>query len=263
MSDPVGKMDDVDATAVIDTPRGRAARAAQQALGGLPRPFWVLWTGTLVNRLGFFVEPFMALYLSSVRHLSLATVGAVLASYGAGSVSSQLIGGALTDRVGRRATLTFGMLANAAALLGLGYARGLPSLVAASVALGVTIDMYRPAASALVADLVPAADRARAYGLLFWAVNLGFSVAMVLGGTLARAGFTSLFWIDAVTCAVFGLLVWRAVPETLPAARGDGAAHERGGFATALRDPVRDRHGGQRPGDRRGPASRRCLAAAA
>jgi MFS family permease len=231
-------MGDVEATAVIDTTRGRAGRAAQQALGGLPRPFWVLWTGTLINRLGFFVEPFMALYLSSARHLPLTTVGAVLASYGAGSVSSQLIGGALTDRIGRRATLTFGMLANAAALLGLGYARGLPSLVVASVALGVTIDMYRPAASALVADLVPAADRARAYGLLFWAVNLGFSVAMVLGGTLARAGFTSLFWIDAVTCAVFGLLVWRALPETLPAAREDGAAHERGGFATALSDPV-------------------------
>ena len=59
----------MEATAVIDTTRGRAARAAQQALGGLPRPFWVLWTGTLINRLGFFVEPFMALYLSSARHL--------------------------------------------------------------------------------------------------------------------------------------------------------------------------------------------------
>jgi MFS family permease len=148
----------------------------------------------------------------------------------------QLAGGVLTDRLGRRATLTAGMLANAAALLGLGYARGLAPLFAASVAVGVTIDMYRPAAAALVADLVPAADRARAYGLIFWAVNLGFSVAMVLGGTLARTGFTTLFWIDAVTCAACGLLVWRAVPETLPATREGEAA--RGGFAAALRDPL-------------------------
>ena len=228
----------MEATVVTLPPQGRAVRVAQQAVGGLPRPFWVLWTGTLINRLGFFVEPFIAVYLSSARHLALAEVGAVLASYGAGSVFSQLIGGALTDRIGRRATLTAGMLANAAALLGFGYARGLPSLVVASVALGVTIDMYRPASAALVADLVPAADRARAYGLIFWAVNLGFSVAMVLGGTLARAGFTSLFWIDAVTCAAFGLLVWRAVPETLPAARQQKGAGGRGGYATALRDPV-------------------------
>jgi MFS family permease len=229
----------VEATTITRSDaRGRAGRAARQAMGGLPRPFWVLWAGTLINRLGMFVEPFMALYLSSARHLSLGQVGAVLASYGAGSVFSQLAGGALADRIGRRGTLTAGMLANAAALLWLGYARGFAMLAVASVAAGLTIDMYRPAVAALVADLVPAADRARAYGLIFWAVNLGFSVAMVIGGTLARTGFTTLFWIDAATCAVFGLVVWRAVPETLPAAGEEEAAGGRGGFATALRDPV-------------------------
>jgi MFS family permease len=111
------------------------------------------------------------------------------------------------------------------------------SLIAASAAVGLAVDMYRPASSALVADMVPAAERTRAYGLLFWAVNLGFSVAMVLGGTLARAGFAPLFWADAFTCAVFGVLVWRAVPETLPAAR-DAGAKAGGGFATVARDPL-------------------------
>ena len=119
-------------------------------MGGLPRPFWVLWAGTLINRLGMFVEPFMALYLSSARHLSLAQVGAVLASYGAGSVFSQLVGGLLADRIGRRSTLTAGMLANAAALLWLGYARGFAMLAVASVAAGLTIDMYRPAVAASI-----------------------------------------------------------------------------------------------------------------
>jgi len=215
------------------------ARAARRFAGGLPRAFWVLWAGTLINRLGVFVEPFLALYLSSGRHLSLAQVGGVLASYGAGSVFSQLIGGELADRVGRRATLTAGMLANAAALLALGYARGLGPLIAAAVAMGITVDMYRPAASALVADLVPAAERTRAFGLIFWAVNIGFSVAMVLGGTLARAGFTPLFWADAATCAVFGLLVWRAIPETRRAEGGGrraASADSRQHSSRVLRD---------------------------
>lgn len=224
----------MEGTTLVTRQPGWSVRVAQCAAGGLPRPFWVLWAGTLVNRLGMFVEPFLALYLSNARHLSLTEVGAVLASYGAGSLPSQPIGGALADRIGRRATLTAGMLANAVAMLGLGYARGLWPLVAASIVVGLTVDLYRPATSALVADLVPGADRTRAYGLIFWAVNLGFSVAMVLGGTLARAGFTPLFWADAVTCAVFGLLIWRAVPETLPApAAGDDAAE---GFGTAARD---------------------------
>jgi len=186
-----------------------------------------------------FVEPFLALYLSTARHLPLADVGAVLASYGAGSVISQPAGGILADRVGRRATLAAAMLANAAALLGLGYARGLGPIVAASVITGVTIDMYRPAVAALIADLVPAADRARAYGLLFWAVNLGFSAAMVIGGTLARTGFTTLFWADAATCALFAVLVWQGVPETLPQAgrvsRGDEKAGQES-LGTVFRD---------------------------
>src|SRR3954462_6260107 len=189
-------------------------------LGGLPRAFWALWAGSFVNRLGTMVEPFLAFYLTGVRGFSLAATGAVLALFGLGSVLSQTLGGVLADRVGRRATLTGGMLATAAAMLALGYATATPVGVVVVFVLGVTIDMYRPAASALVADLVGPADRARAYGLLFWAINLGFAVAMVAGATLSRAGFTWLFWADAGTCAVFALLVWRAVPETRPGRAG-------------------------------------------
>lgn len=215
---------------------GRAVRFARRMTGGLPRPFWMLWAGTLVNRLGVFVEPFLALYLTSARHLPLGQAGAMLAAYGAGSVLSQPFGGALADRIGRRATLAGGMLANGVALIGLGYARGLMPLAVAVVFAGFTIDIYRPASSAIIADLVGPRDRTRAYGLLFWAVNVGYSVAMVLGGTLARAGYEWLFWADAVTCAVFGILVWQAVPETLPPAprdRADGASASAAGQDTA------------------------------
>lgn len=187
----------------------------RRAAGGLPRPFWALCGGTVINRLGVMVEPFLALYLSSARHLPLTTVGALVAVYGVGSMISQLAGGLLTDKVGRRATLVAGMFANSVALLGLGYVRGLAPLAVAAAAAGFTTDVYRPASTALVADLVPGTERARAYGLLFWVVNLGTSAAMVLGGMLARTGYTALFWTDAVTCAAFGLLAWRFIPETL------------------------------------------------
>lgn len=204
-------------------------------LGGLPRAFWALWAGSFVNRLGTMVEPFLAFYLTSVRGLSLTATGAVLALFGLGSVVSQILGGTLSDRIGRRATLTGGMLATAAAMLGLGYVSSVPAVVALVFVLGITIDIYRPASQALLADLVGPNDRARAFGLLFWAINLGFAVAMVLGGALSRAGFSWLFWVDAVTCAVFAVLVWRAVPETHTRNR---ANREPGGFVDVLRDRV-------------------------
>jgi hypothetical protein len=51
-----------------------AARAfVDTRLGGLPRAFWFLWTGTLVNRLGTMVLPFLALYLTDERGISVTT----------------------------------------------------------------------------------------------------------------------------------------------------------------------------------------------
>ncbi|MEV0587882.1 MFS transporter [Nonomuraea sp. NPDC050310] len=202
----------------------------QAKVGGLPRPFWALWGGTLVNRLGTVVAPFIGVYLTQSRGLSVTDAGLVLGVYGAGTVASQLVAGALTDRIGRRATLSGGMLATAATLLALGYSTTMPTLLASMFLLGLVIDVYRPASSALVADLISPQDRPRAYGLLFWAINLGYAVGMTAGGRLAEMGFTLLFWIDAVSSVIFAVLVWRAVPETRP------ERVRSGGFGEVLRD---------------------------
>ncbi|MFI7613312.1 MDR family MFS transporter [Nonomuraea terrae] len=202
-------------------------------IGGLPRPFWALWSGTLVNRLGTMVVPFTGVYLTQGRGLSVAAAGLVMAVYGAGSLLSQLLAGVLADRIGRRATLSGGMLATGAAMLALGYSASLPAILASMFVLGLVIDVYRPASNALVADLVSPAERPRAYGLLFWAVNLGYAVGMTAGGWLAGVGFVWLFWIDAVSCVAFAVLVWRAVPETRPRAE-----RSAGGFGAVLRDRV-------------------------
>src|SRR5262249_50743116 len=77
-------------------------------------------------------------------------------------------------------------------------------------------DLYRPAVWAAVADSVPAADRLRAFGLLYWAINLGFSIASVLAGSLAAKGFWLLFVGDAATSLVMAIVVFVAVPETKP-----------------------------------------------
>jgi MFS family permease len=85
-----------------------------------------------------------------------------------------------------------------------------------------------------VADVVAPADRSRAYGLLFWAINLGFSAAMLAGGWVAGHATHWLFFIDALTSAAFGLLVLRAVPETRAALPGS----EPGGLRDVIRDPL-------------------------
>ena len=186
-----------------------------------------------MNRLGTMVMPFTGVYLTQARGLSIAAAGLVMALFGAGSLVSQLLAGVLADRIGRRATLSGGMLATAAAMLALGYSTTLPAILASMFLLGLVADAYRPASNALVADLISPQERPRAYGLLFWAINLGYSVGMTAGGWLAQAGFLWLFWVDAVSCVAFAVLVWRAVPETRPMGKS-----EAGGFGVVLRDRV-------------------------
>lgn len=191
-------------------------RATNAGTPNLPRAFWALWACQLVNRTGGFVQPFLVLYLTQERQLSASTAGAVVAAVGGGSVASEFIGGWLTDRIGRRATMLTGFLGTAAALIGLGQATAMPAIWATAFAVGLTAELFRPAVSATVADLLGPRERVRAYGLLFWAVNLGFSISTVSAGVLASVGFGLLFWLNAAGSVLAALIIWRMVPETRP-----------------------------------------------
>jgi MFS family permease len=184
---------------------------------GLPRTFWILWTGALVNRLGGFVMPLLALYLTGPRGLAVQQAGLVISLYGAGVLGSAPLGGFLADRIGRRPTLILALVLGAFAMLHLAFARAPAHIAAAAFLLGLLGDLYRPAVSAVIADLVPSQDRVRAYGFLYWAVNLGFAVGSALGGAMASHGWYLLFVGDAATTLAYAGIVWWKIPETRPA----------------------------------------------
>jgi len=184
---------------------------------GLPTTFWYLWAGTLVNRLGGFVIPFLALYLTAERGYSVADAGLTVSLYGLGSVCSGPVGGWFADRVGRRPTMLAGLGLGGCAMLQLGLARAPLHIACSTAALGFFNDLYRPGMHAAVADLVPPAERVRAYGYIYWGVNLGFAAAAVLAGLLVRTGYLTLFVVDAATTFTFALIVLARVPETRPA----------------------------------------------
>lgn len=212
---------------------GRIERSPRTA--GLPPGFWLLWVGTLINRAGTFVIPFVALYVTRGRGHSAATAGAVLLAFGIGGLPAQPLGGALADRIGRAPTAAFSLFASSAALTGLAFARSPWQLVLAAGLLGFVADMFRPAVSALIVDLVPPPDRPRAFGLQFWAVNLGFAGAAAIGGVLAEISWTLLFIGDAITTAVFGLILLRWVRDPERTA-GEGDPSLLGSLKVVRRD---------------------------
>ena len=207
---------DAGPSSALDQPGAPRVGRWQATAGGLPSTFWYLWVGSFVNRLGAAVGPFLALYLTGSRDIGTAETGLVLTAFGLGSALSNPVGGVLADRIGRRPTMLISLVGAAALLLAVGASTTLPALAASVLAYGFLLDLVRPALQAAVADVVPDRDRVRAYALNFWAINLGFSVAIPLGGWLAEQGYWWLFGLDAATTLAFAAVIVLRVPETRP-----------------------------------------------
>ncbi len=86
----------------------------------LPDEYWVVWVGTLINRMGGFVAPLLTFYLVGARGLSVGEAGVIVSLFGAGSVIAALVGGVLADRVGRRATMLVSLISGGVLMASLG-----------------------------------------------------------------------------------------------------------------------------------------------
>ena len=191
-------------------------------IGGLSGVFWTVWWGLVVNRLASFVLPFLSIYLVRDRGFLPAQAGRVLALYGLGMTIAGPLGGLLADRIGRRATMLVALVLGASAVGTLAFARDPVLLCAMAFLSAAAGDLYRPAMSAAVADVVPPANRNRAYGLVYWAVNLALSVGLFLGGLVAERSIVVLFLADAASSIAAAAVIFLRVPETRP----QGLVHE-------------------------------------
>jgi len=206
---------------------------------GLPPTYWLIWTGTLINRLGGFVIPFLTLYLTQQRGIPISHAAFVVSLFGAGSFIAQLTGGELTDRLGRRPVMLMSFFIAPIFMVALGFARDITLISISTFIVGFFTDLYRPAVGAAIADLVPPESRTRAYGYNYWAINLGAAVAPLLAGLLAGSNYLILFIADALTTLIFGLIVFFGIRETRPT-EANLAAHApiRERFQQLKREPI-------------------------
>ena len=194
----------------------------KENLQALPRGAWILFFGTFLNKFGTFVVPFLAIYMTRLGY-TVAQAGLPIASYGIGTLGACLLGGNLADRIGRRKTIVLSMFSAALAMLCLSQARGLPWIIVFAGVAGLTGELYRPASSALLADLVPAGQRVTAYAAYRMSFNAGWAFGPATAGLLAKKSFTLLFLGDAATSVLYGLVAWFALPAGLHGARSAGS----------------------------------------
>ncbi|MGH7566692.1 MAG: MFS transporter [Gemmatimonadota bacterium] len=196
----------------------------------LPRGAWILYGETLVNRLGTFVLVFLVLWLTRIGW-SAAMAGLAVSVYGLGGLFASLAGGWLADRFGRRRTIALSMFSSAAVLLTLPHARATLTVLTLAGMAGLTSELYRPAASGLLSDLIPAGRRVPGFAVYRLAINLGHSVGPAIGGFVAERSFVWLFTADAATSVAAGIVALTMLPEGRRSTREEDPA---GGFRGAL-----------------------------
>lgn len=150
---------------------------------------------------------------------SIASIGVLAALYPAVWSTGQLVTGALSDRLGRKALIVWGMLVQAAAIALVASTRTFSWWASAAVLLGVGTAMVYPALLAAIGDVAHPGWRASAVGVYrFWR-DAGFAIGAVLGGVVADAfGIRAAIWVVAAITAASGLVVAGRMYETLPLA---------------------------------------------
>ncbi|GAB4539751.1 MAG: MFS transporter [Anaerolineae bacterium] len=206
-------------------------------IADFPPQFWILFGGQLINAAGSsLIFPFFTLYVRQRFGVPMATIGLAMAVMGAIGLVSGVGGGALADRFGRKTLMVGGMALAGICSFSMGLVDSLAAFVAVAVLIQFIFPLSRPAFDAVVADLVKPGQRARAYGLIRVAFNLGVAIGPAVGGFLAERSYFTLFVGDAVTSLIFAGIIFLFIAETRPQVSREEQVARGAGYGPLLRD---------------------------
>src|SRR5215510_8194789 len=184
-----------------------------------PRAFWIYNVIVFIDRLGgFMLYPFFALYLTKKFDIGMSTVGILFAIFSITGMVGSALGGALTDRVGRKSVIIASLLLSSLSALGMGLAPTISIFIATVVLVGTLSSIGHPAHEAVVADLLPQEKRAEGYGIIRVVFNIAVIIAPPIAGLLIANSYLTLFIVDAVISVIAAGVVLFGLPETKPQA---------------------------------------------
>ncbi len=202
-----------------------------------PPQFWILFGGMLVNAVGSsLIFPFFTLYVRQRFGVPMATIGVTIAAMAGVGLISGALGGALADRFGRKTLMVGGLMLVGVSSFIMGVVDSLVAFAAVAIFINFISPFFRPASQAMVADMVEPKKRARAYGLMRVAFNLGVAIGPAVGGFLAEQSYFTLFVGDAVTSLIFAFIILFFIVETKPEVAEEERAAHGAGYGPLLRD---------------------------
>lgn len=205
-----------------------------EQIGALPRVVWVLFAGLFIHRFGTFVIPFLTLFLKDTGYET-EEIALIFAALALGGIGAMILGGRLSDLIGRKNTMAVSLFGGAISMLLMWQADSFSTYLIAGFFVGITHGMYHPASNSLLIDVVPESRRVTAFAVVRWAVNLGFACGMAAGGFLAEKSYSYLFVGDAITSACFAVIALLWLPH------GVRTSNARSRWSSAIKDMMGNR----------------------
>jgi multidrug resistance protein len=192
----------------------------------LDRSFWVLFFIMVVNAMGFgIIFPVLYPYAKTFG-INESQLGWLIACFPLAQLIATPILGKLSDNVGRKpvllgsligTALSFYLFAEAGSIFMLFFARVLDGLTGGNISV----------AHAVIADSVPKAQRAKAFGLLAAALGIGFLLGPILGGLLGEYQMIAPFWFAAGVSIISVMITWIFLKESNPEEKREKNTHTR------------------------------------
>ncbi|MCY1661133.1 MFS transporter [Chryseobacterium sp. SL1] len=173
---------------------------------GLSKESWMLALVMLINRAGSMVLPFLGVYMTDHLKFSIENTGIVLSFFGIGSVIGSWLGGFITDRIGEYRVQYLSLLLSVPLFCMIPLFKTEIGVAAIILLQSIVSDSFRPANSVAITKYAKPENITRAFSLNRMAINLGFSIGPALGGILSAISYEFLFFSNAFTALVAGIL---------------------------------------------------------
>ncbi|MFZ1729204.1 MAG: MFS transporter [Bacteroidota bacterium] len=178
-------------------------------------PLAIIFLITFIDLLGFgIVIPIIPSYAEAGFGASDVTVGFLVASFSFSQLLFTPLWGRISDRVGRRPILIFGLCLTVISYIMFGLAHSLVMLFISRL-LGGIGGANISAAQAYISDVTRPEERARGMGLIGAAFGLGFVFGPIIGGSLVGYGYSVPGFAAAALSTIALVTAIVALPESL------------------------------------------------
>ncbi|HJX83358.1 MAG TPA: MFS transporter, partial [Candidatus Angelobacter sp.] len=179
---------------------------------------WILAATILGSSMAFIDSTVVNVVLPALQtsfHATVVDVQWVVESYGLFLGALILVGGSLSDLLGRRRIFSIGVAIFAAASAGCGLASDIHQLIIARSIQGVGAALLVPGSLAIISTSFDEASRGRAIGTWSGFTAITAAIGPVLGGWLVQhASWRWAFFINVpLAAAVIAISLWR-IPES-------------------------------------------------